>query len=194
MFAGRLRVGWAPASRRESRCQELAPRPVRQNYRAADDDRPRHAFQIGGRDDCGDRKQRPVARRSTQNYSCFPCDDPKKKRGGTGRLDRTSESESRCVLSQRCHEIQGAGRAAIISAWSNGQTEGQITKLKLVKRQMYGRGNSICSKRASSAPIERELHQNFVRANFATPNNRDDRVGEVQLQNRWGARLSRTPK
>lgn len=24
--------------------------------------------------------------------------------------------------------------------WSNGQTDGQITKLKLVKRQMYGRG------------------------------------------------------
>jgi transposase len=33
-----------------------------------------------------------------------------------------------------------AVRAAISSAWSNGQTEGQITKLKLVKRQMYGRG------------------------------------------------------
>ncbi len=33
-----------------------------------------------------------------------------------------------------------AVRAAIISRWSNGQTEGQITKLKLVKRQMYGRG------------------------------------------------------
>ena len=30
--------------------------------------------------------------------------------------------------------------AAITSNWSNGQTEGQITKLKLVKRQMYGRG------------------------------------------------------
>jgi len=30
--------------------------------------------------------------------------------------------------------------AAISSPWSNGQTEGQITKLKLVKRQMYGRG------------------------------------------------------
>jgi transposase len=29
--------------------------------------------------------------------------------------------------------------AAITSLWSNGQTEGQITKLKLVKRQMYGR-------------------------------------------------------
>jgi transposase len=32
-----------------------------------------------------------------------------------------------------------AVRAAITSAWSNDQTEGQITKVKLVKRQMYGR-------------------------------------------------------
>jgi hypothetical protein len=38
----------------------------------------------------------------------------------------------------------GQGRAAVQAAitlpWSNGQTEGQITKLKLVKRRMYGRG------------------------------------------------------
>jgi transposase len=33
-----------------------------------------------------------------------------------------------------------AVRAAIVSPWPNGRTEGQITKLKLVKRQMYGRG------------------------------------------------------
>lgn len=32
-----------------------------------------------------------------------------------------------------------AVRAALTEIWSNGQTEGQITKLKLVKRQMYGR-------------------------------------------------------
>lgn len=32
-----------------------------------------------------------------------------------------------------------AVRAALCEPWSNGQTEGQITKLKLVKRQMYGR-------------------------------------------------------
>jgi transposase len=32
-----------------------------------------------------------------------------------------------------------AVRAAMTSQWSNGQTEGQITRLKLVKRQMYGR-------------------------------------------------------
>ena len=35
---------------------------------------------------------------------------------------------------------EAAVSAAITSPWSNGQTEGQITKLKLVKRQMYGRG------------------------------------------------------
>ena len=29
--------------------------------------------------------------------------------------------------------------AAISEPWSNGQTEGQITKLRLAKRQMYGR-------------------------------------------------------
>lgn len=32
-----------------------------------------------------------------------------------------------------------AVRAALATAWSNGQTEGQVTRLKLIKRQMYGR-------------------------------------------------------
>jgi len=32
-----------------------------------------------------------------------------------------------------------AVQAAIASPWSNGQTEGQVNRLKLVKRQMYGR-------------------------------------------------------
>jgi transposase len=34
-----------------------------------------------------------------------------------------------------------AVKAALTEPWSNGQTEGQNTKLKLVKRQMYGRAN-----------------------------------------------------
>jgi len=34
---------------------------------------------------------------------------------------------------------QAAVVAALTQPWSNGQTEGQITRLKLVKRQMYGR-------------------------------------------------------
>jgi hypothetical protein len=35
---------------------------------------------------------------------------------------------------------EAAVRAAITSSWSNGQTEGQITRLELVRRQMYGGG------------------------------------------------------
>ena len=36
---------------------------------------------------------------------------------------------------------RAAVEAPIAPPWSNGQTEGQICRLKLVKRQMYGRGN-----------------------------------------------------
>ena len=32
-------------------------------------------------------------------------------------------------------------KAALSSHWSNGQTEGQVNRLKLLKRQMYGRAN-----------------------------------------------------
>ena len=40
------------------------------------------------------------------------------------------------------------------SPWSNGQTEGQITKLKLVKRQMYVAENSNSFRRECSALID----------------------------------------
>lgn len=35
----------------------------------------------------------------------------------------------------------GAVKAALSQPWSNGQTEGQVTKLKMLKRQMYGRAS-----------------------------------------------------
>lgn len=34
-----------------------------------------------------------------------------------------------------------AVRAALETSWSNGQTEGQVNRLKVIKRQMYGRAN-----------------------------------------------------
>ena len=34
-----------------------------------------------------------------------------------------------------------AVRSALESPWSNGQTEGQVNRLKTIKRQMYGRAN-----------------------------------------------------
>jgi transposase len=36
-------------------------------------------------------------------------------------------------------QVYDAVRAALESEWSNGQTEGQVNRLKLLKRQMYGR-------------------------------------------------------
>jgi transposase len=36
---------------------------------------------------------------------------------------------------------RAAVEAGLSLEWSNGQTEGQVNKLKLLKRQMYGRAN-----------------------------------------------------
>lgn len=41
----------------------------------------------------------------------------------------------------RLRQDDAAVRAALDHPWSQGQVEGQITRLKLVKRQMYGRAN-----------------------------------------------------
>ena len=36
---------------------------------------------------------------------------------------------------------EAAIKAALTMPWSSGQAEGQINKLKMIKRQMYGRAN-----------------------------------------------------
>jgi len=54
-------------------------------------------------------------------------------------MERAAES----LVASFCSDVrkdEAAVRAAVTSPWSNGQTEGQITKLKLVRRQMSGRG------------------------------------------------------
>ena len=58
-------------------------------------------------------------------------------------LDEALTSDVRTVeMFARGLEQDGAAvRAALMTPWSNGQTEGQITKLKLLKRQLYGRAN-----------------------------------------------------
>jgi transposase len=65
------------------------------------------------------------------------CKDP-------GALDPWPEAAIRSPLGSFAGGImadKAAVVAAIVEPWSNGQTEGQVTKLKLVKRQMYGRAN-----------------------------------------------------
>jgi transposase len=50
------------------------------------------------------------------------------------------------------HDIE-AVRNAVLESWSNGQTEGQINRLKTLKRTMYGRAD-IDLLRARLMPIE----------------------------------------
>lgn len=45
------------------------------------------------------------------------------------------------LFAQSLIQDYGAVREALSIDWSNGQTEGQIHRLKLLKRQMYGRAN-----------------------------------------------------
>ena len=47
---------------------------------------------------------------------------------------------------------ESAVRAALKMAWSNGQTEGQVNRLKLLKRQMYGRAKFDLLRRRCLAP------------------------------------------
>ena len=46
-----------------------------------------------------------------------------------------------------------AVQAALTSPWSNGQTEGQVSRLKLLKRQMFGRASfDLLRKRVLARP------------------------------------------
>ncbi|MBZ0301726.1 MAG: ISL3 family transposase [Anaerolineae bacterium] len=45
------------------------------------------------------------------------------------------------LFAQSLMQDYEAVRAALSTDWSNGQTEGQVHRLKLLKRQMYGRAN-----------------------------------------------------
>jgi transposase len=57
------------------------------------------------------------------------------------------ERAKRCPYEELRRFAQGLERefpavqAALTEPWSTGQVEGQITRLKLLKRQMYGRAN-----------------------------------------------------
>ena len=57
-------------------------------------------------------------------------------------LDEWLEAATNSVVGSFAGGVEkdlDAVKNAIISPWSDGQTEGHITRLKLIKRQMYGR-------------------------------------------------------
>ena len=60
----------------------------------------------------------------------------------THDLDTWIDTAARSLLASFANGLsrdRKAVAAALAEPWSNGQTEGQITRLKLVKRQMFGR-------------------------------------------------------
>jgi transposase len=50
-------------------------------------------------------------------------------------VSKTKSTGRRAMVT---HDIE-AVRNAVLEPWSNGQTEGQINRLKTLKRAMYGR-------------------------------------------------------
>ncbi len=52
---------------------------------------------------------------------------------------KTAEIPMMQSFATRIEQDYAAVRAALETEWSNGQTEGQVNRLKLLKRQMYGR-------------------------------------------------------
>jgi transposase len=66
------------------------------------------------------------------------------RKGSADALDPWIDAAAQSMISSFAKglaDYRSTVAAAIEEPWSNGQTEGQITKLKLVKRQMYGRAN-----------------------------------------------------
>ena len=55
-----------------------------------------------------------------------------------------------------------AVKAGLTLSWSNGQTEGQVHRLKLIKRQMYGRGGFKLLRRRVLHRAETKRHQRRV--------------------------------
>ena len=58
-------------------------------------------------------------------------------------MERARDSTGRQLggFARRLLDDYAAVRAAVTLAWSNGQTGGQINRLKTIKRQMYGRAS-----------------------------------------------------
>jgi transposase len=69
----------------------------------------------------------------------------------------------RVAFVARLVQDQGAVEAALTQSYSQGQMEGQVTRLKLLKRAMYGRAHFDLLRQRFLAPSD-PLHQTRTRA------------------------------
>ena len=94
---------------------------------------------IAGEDDAsalpsvaGDGRWRAASCQGTGDHGRLPGHDPQEVADRSGPLVRTGASDLTASLANGVSKDQAAVIAAVTSPWSNGQTERQITKLKLV--------------------------------------------------------------
>ena len=52
---------------------------------------------------------------------------------------REAEASALAPFAAGLRRDEDAVRAALTEPWSNGQVEGQVNRLKVIKREMYGR-------------------------------------------------------
>jgi hypothetical protein len=69
-------------------------------------------------------------------------------------------------LDKSCGDLKVAVAAAITSPWSNGQTEGQITKLKLIQVRCMAAESSTSSRLASSTQHKPDITTHASKPKF----------------------------
>ena len=138
---GRQRVGNTPTSRRASGAKWDRQVTARPQDCGAPDHGPRSPVQ--GRCGSGRADRSGVASLGDRPRAHRPVHGHGAQRAGGcfGRLARRGRSQHDRALPRGLRSDCAAVAAALREPWSNGQTEGQINRLKTLKRQMYGRAN-----------------------------------------------------
>ena len=133
-------MGDAPPARGAGQHRAASACAVGANLGTAANDGSRPVDQGGDADRGRGRGRGAGAGRGTRGSQRLPDDGARKRTRPARRMAQAGRGESRRLLRPGIGQDRSAVQAAITLPWSNGQTEGQVTKLKLVKRQMYGRG------------------------------------------------------
>jgi hypothetical protein len=126
----------------KGRCTKPSEDSVGQDDRAPDDNRPGLAHESGDRHGRGDRSWRTNPVEAREIIAEFHLMIRRRTEAGLTLWIERARSSLVASFANGVARDEAAVRTAITSPWSNGQTEGQITRLKLVRRQMYGRGKN----------------------------------------------------
>jgi hypothetical protein len=132
-------MGDPATARGESRRRDSATHSLGADDRALDDDWAQQFVEGGHHHHYGDRGRGAALVEARETIVEFQAMIRNKTDVGLTKWIAAAHESLVASFASGVAKDEPAVRAAITLPWSNGQTEGQITKLKLVKRQMYGR-------------------------------------------------------